>query len=331
MSRRTGIYVAGPMRGIPAFNFPAFHEAQRRLEEYGYPNIGNPAEWDEDKGFDASQYEGTEDLAGIGFDLAAALKMDLDWIADNAFAVAVLPGWEKSKGVAAEVALAKALGLKVAPVEDFLFMPGDRVRIVHDEPYYWWDASDKQPADVNDGQVYDVAGGIDYDLDITVRRENGYEECVNVACVEKVHPEPPRSLVAELHEHLTAGMDERPAVSEIASMAGEVRIVSETGGEKGQKSARLGTVDPLALLVLAEVSGFGARKYAAFNYLKGYDWDLSYDALTRHLLAFWNGEDHDPESGLPHITHAAWHCLALTSFQKRGLGTDTRYKQEEAA
>lgn len=112
-------------------------------------------------------------------------------------------------------------------------------------------------------------------------------------------------------------------------MTGEVRIISETGGEKGQKPSQLGAIDPLALLHLGEVAGFGAQKYAAFNYLKGYDWRLSFDAQARHMLAFWSGEDRDPESGLFHPAHAAWHGLAQTSFLLRGLGTDTRFIQPE--
>lgn len=104
----------------------------------------------------------------------------------------------------------------------------------------------------------------------------------------------------------------------------EVRVTSVTGGQKGQKLARLGSLDPRALKELAKVSGFGAEKYAAFNFLKGYEWSLSFDALERHLLEFWDGEDTDEESGRLHIAHAAWHCLALTSFTLRGLGTDDR-------
>lgn len=105
------------------------------------------------------------------------------------------------------------------------------------------------------------------------------------------------------------------------------RITSATGGQKDAKLARLGSLDPYALSRLAEVSGFGARKYAAFNFLKGYDWSLTFDALQRHALAFWEGEDLDPESGLPHPAHVAWHGLALTSFLGRGLGTDDRFVQ----
>jgi hypothetical protein len=104
----------------------------------------------------------------------------------------------------------------------------------------------------------------------------------------------------------------------------EVRVTSATGGQKGQKDARLGAIDPLAILELAKVAGFGAKKYDSFNYLRGYDWHLSIDAADRHGLQFAAGEDLDPESGLCHAAHAAWNYLALTSFYLRGLGTDDR-------
>jgi hypothetical protein len=105
---------------------------------------------------------------------------------------------------------------------------------------------------------------------------------------------------------------------------GEVRVTSETGGQKGQKDNRLGGADPIAMEELGRIYGFGEQKYDRFNYLKGYDWSLSIDALKRHLLAFERREDRDEESGLLHTAHVAWHGLALTSFVLRGVGTDDR-------
>jgi hypothetical protein len=99
----------------------------------------------------------------------------------------------------------------------------------------------------------------------------------------------------------------------------------ETGAKKEIKKAQLGAIDPLALTRLAEAAGMGAEKYSPLNYMKGYPWSLSFNAMMRHALAFWGGEDLDPESGLPHVVHAAWHGLALTSFFERGLGEDDRY------
>lgn len=93
---------------------------------------------------------------------------------------------------------------------------------------------------------------------------------------------------------------------------------------KERKLAELAYIDPKALLKLAEVAGFGARKYEPGNYLKGFNWSYSYNALHRHILAFWDGEDIDLESELPHLAHAAWHCLCLLCFSMRDIGKDDR-------
>lgn len=108
----------------------------------------------------------------------------------------------------------------------------------------------------------------------------------------------------------------------------ETRVTNEaTGGQKGKKITQLGAIDPAALIELGRVAGMGADKYEAFNYLKGYDWSLSFNALMRHALLFWSGEDRDPESGYSHMAHAAWMALALVSFSERGLGNDDRYRE----
>lgn len=105
----------------------------------------------------------------------------------------------------------------------------------------------------------------------------------------------------------------------------ETRVADpNTGSEKGQKLAQIGAMDAKALYTVAEVAGHGADKYSYNNWFDGYLFSLSYDALQRHLMKFWAGEDYDPESGHPHMAHAAWHCLALLSFQLRGTGTDNR-------
>lgn len=110
------IYLAGPMRGIPEFNFPAFYAAADRLRAEGH-EVFNPAERDNDvHGTDISKGNtaGDEELAAKqhGFNLREALGADLAWICAKADAIALLPGWENSKGATAERAAAIALGLK---------------------------------------------------------------------------------------------------------------------------------------------------------------------------------------------------------------------------
>ena len=105
-------YVAGPMRKIPEFNFPAFREATATLRAMGY-TVWSPHERDESTGFYPDGMTGYEDLSEYGFDVREAIAVDVSWIARNADIVVLLPGWEKSLGVAAEVATARALSIPV--------------------------------------------------------------------------------------------------------------------------------------------------------------------------------------------------------------------------
>ncbi|MCK1479341.1 DUF4406 domain-containing protein [Bradyrhizobium sp. 197] len=111
------IYVAGPMRGIPEFNFPAFNAAADKLRAEGHL-VFNPAEKDNERhGTDISKgnANGCEETAAKehGFNLREALGVDLGWICAEGEAVALLPGWENSKGAKAEKAAADALGLEI--------------------------------------------------------------------------------------------------------------------------------------------------------------------------------------------------------------------------
>jgi len=105
----------------------------------------------------------------------------------------------------------------------------------------------------------------------------------------------------------------------------EVRVVDPvTGGAKGSKPERLDQLPACALLEVGRVAGYGLDKYGQGNAAKGYAYSLSLAALWRHVLAWQDGEDRDPETGRHHLAHAAWHCLTLIAFQVRGVGTDDR-------
>lgn len=111
------VYLAGPMRGYPEFNFPAFHAAAADLRAKGL-EVFSPAEKDiERHGKDISKGNTAGDEAQAaaqhGFNLREALGDDLGYICKEADAVALLPGWEGSSGARAELATARALNLIV--------------------------------------------------------------------------------------------------------------------------------------------------------------------------------------------------------------------------
>lgn len=270
------VYLAGPMRGLPEFNFPAFFEAARRLRLGGL-DVMSPAEHDVEEGFDYTK--GTLD----GFDLIAAFRWDIDQVL-SVDAIVLLPGWEKSSGVAGELAVARAVGRDV-----YEYLPYD--------PENVWPFFTLRKLDANEQlRKIDEARGMG-----PLPPEGGWVPPVYLA-KEYVVPGP------EMPDHITETRVIDP----------------DTGAAKGQKLAQLGAIDPDALWELAEVAGFGAEKYDRNNYLKGMRWSLMIDAAFRHLLLFASGADEDEESGMCHAAHAAWQCLALVSHYLHGLGTDDR-------
>lgn len=65
----------------------------------------------------------------------------------------------------------------------------------------------------------------------------------------------------------------------------------------GDKKVAVGTVPPALLLGAAKAFGEGARKYGAFNWRESKVEAMTYaGAMMRHLAAYIDGEDVDPES-----------------------------------
>ncbi len=81
-----------------------------------------------------------------------------------------------------------------------------------------------------------------------------------------------------------------------------------------------------ALMQTAAVLRFGAEKYAEHNWRSGFLWSRPLAAAMRHLVAFNDGEDKDPESGLSHLAHAACCIMFLLEFEKTHRELDDRYK-----
>ena len=78
----------------------------------------------------------------------------------------------------------------------------------------------------------------------------------------------------------------------------------------------------------AAVLKFGAQKYAEHNWRKGFQWSRPLAAAMRHITAFNDGEDIDPESGLSHMAHAACCIMFILEFQKTHPELDDRYKPD---
>jgi hypothetical protein len=79
----------------------------------------------------------------------------------------------------------------------------------------------------------------------------------------------------------------------------------------GAKKPALHLVPSALMVYVAEVQKLGVEKYGRYNWrTKKVRRSIYHDAAMRHLLAALDGEDFDPESGLPHEAHAAA-CLGI--------------------
>ena len=87
---------------------------------------------------------------------------------------------------------------------------------------------------------------------------------------------------------------------------------------------------PKAVAEFARVCTYGERKYDRGNYLKGGKPVSEYaDCLLRHLSAFLNGEDIDPESDCHHLGHVVWNALAICQFVLSGNCLDNRVHEDK--
>lgn len=89
------IYVAGPMSGLPDFNYPAFHAAAATLRGMGH-TVLNPAE---NPAPPCGTWQGYMRMA-----LAQLVQCNC---------VVLLPGWADSRGALIERKLAQVLGMEV--------------------------------------------------------------------------------------------------------------------------------------------------------------------------------------------------------------------------
>jgi dATP/dGTP diphosphohydrolase len=109
----------------------------------------------------------------------------------------------------------------------------------------------------------------------------------------------------------------------------QLQVAEENAGRKDDaEKPRTDLLSPIAMLGIARVLGFGARKYAPNNWRKGIAWSRVLGAILRHTFAILDGEDLDADSGLPHADHLATEVMFLQEFFVTRKDLDDRFKRE---
>jgi hypothetical protein len=101
------VYILGPMRGYPEFNFPAFFAAEERLKALGF-EVFNPARMDQER-------DGFNTLTDVPRRIRDYMKRDLSTVCDMDFLYA-LQDWEESQGARLEEHCGRVCGIPVFEV-----------------------------------------------------------------------------------------------------------------------------------------------------------------------------------------------------------------------
>lgn len=102
------LYLAGPMSGIPQFNYPAFMTAAEQLREKGY-RVRNPAELDDPETKAAAMASPDGSLgSGVcnGETWGDFLARDVKLVADEVDGICLIAGWQYSRGARLEAFVA---------------------------------------------------------------------------------------------------------------------------------------------------------------------------------------------------------------------------------
>jgi hypothetical protein len=93
----------------------------------------------------------------------------------------------------------------------------------------------------------------------------------------------------------------------------------------GVKKVPMSTVPARVIMEVGLAMLEGACKYGRHNYrVAGVRASVYYDAMQRHVMDWWEGEDTDPDSGLSHITKAIACLTVLRDSMHQGNWVDDR-------
>lgn len=104
-----------------------------------------------------------------------------------------------------------------------------------------------------------------------------------------------------------------PAVEDYA---GKVDGLGSKVALDGSK-LRVELVPPQTIEGIAAVLSYGAKKYAANNWMRGISYMAIIAGILRHLYRFMRGQEYDIDTGLPELYHAM--CgLTFLSYYAHG-------------
>lgn len=258
--RKKRLYLAGPMRTLPHYNFPAFDLHRDLLRVLGW-DVVSPADIDRAAGFEAMALHADYDWGSVpeaAGTLDEIMLRDIEAL-ETCDAIYMMRGWEDSSGANRELAEARKLGLREF-YEDVCASPSPSVMTPTRDIVDMAMVGESGGAALN-RDIVDMQTGETRTVDASGERV--FENEADALEYEYHHePIPVMTLAETAKEAVRMLYDLPPSTTTTTTTAGETRITDPvTGGQKGSKPAMFALIPSESLWELAELYGYGAAKY----------------------------------------------------------------------
>ena len=113
----------------------------------------------------------------------------------------------------------------------------------------------------------------------------------------------------------------KPGVGEQVSKLPDTNL--KTAAAQGKPG--ISAVPPVAIMALGAAMQDGVNKYEKYNWREaGATISVFYDAMARHMLAYYSGENHASDSKIHHLAHLMAGCAILLDAELHGKLNDDR-------
>ena len=93
----------------------------------------------------------------------------------------------------------------------------------------------------------------------------------------------------------------------------------------GNAKPSVSCIPPVAIFAMGQAMQSGADKYGAFNWRSTtVNASVYYNAVQRHLMAWWDGQESDPDTAASHLGHAMAGMALILDGQSLGVLNDDR-------
>ena len=133
--------------------------------------------------------------------------------------------------------------------------------------------------------------------------------------------------IARVHQWKTERIGDKPKEKWNPFKDTDIQLKTENKKNAvAESKPKTEAIPPVAIFALGAAMQNGSYKYGAFNWRdSAVDANVFYNAMMRHLLAWYAGENYAEDSGVHHLAHLMASCAIILDAENYGVFVDNRF------